>query len=204
MRTGIKSLLLSGALGGVWGLAVVISAYMFETFLPMSSLLFFPLLFAGAAPAAVIFSGQPVPLLRAVAVGAVSGFIYQLLSPALPLLASVLAGAALGGGLSRSSGKPGDLLESVLSTLKGMVIMPALIISGSIIAGVLSGITGFPLLHWFFWGFWAVLGVSFIPRGYRNRPELQEVPVRSSTLEGFTQEVREIKRDLAELNTHLK
>lgn len=201
MRIDIKSLILPGALGGIWGLTVVICTYTFERHLPMASLLFFPLLFAGAVPAAVIFSGKAVSPLRAVSVGIVSGCIYQLLSPLFPLLSSVLAGAALGGGLSRDTGKLGGILESVLSTLKGVVILPVLIISGSFIAAVLYGLTESPIVHWFFWGFWAVLGISFIPQAYSNGNVARYEVRTSNVLDEFTQDAKEIGRDLAELNS---
>jgi len=93
MKVDIKSILARGILGGIWGLTAVISTYTFEGWLPMSSLLFYPLIFAGAVPLAVLFAGKDVPLLRAVSVGVISGLIYQLLSPVFPLFASVLAGA---------------------------------------------------------------------------------------------------------------
>ena len=107
MKVDIFSLAARGILGGIWGLAAVISAYMFDAWLPMFSLLFYPLIFAGAVPLAVLYAGKDVPLLRAVSVGLISGLIYQLLSPVFPLFASVLAGASLGGGLSRNTEKPG-------------------------------------------------------------------------------------------------
>lgn len=204
MRLGLKSLILPGALGGVWGLSVVVFTYAFERLIPMASLLFYPLLFAGAVPAAVLFSERAVSPLRAVSVGIVSGCIYQLLSPLFPLLSSVLAGAALGGGLSQNTGKSGDILESVLSTLKGVAILPVLIISGSFIGGVLYGVTESPIVYWFFWGLWAAVGISFIPRARSKKSGPEYAPSDRDVLEEFTQEAREIRRDLAELNSSFK
>jgi hypothetical protein len=204
MKVEIKSLLARGILGGIWGLTAVISAYTFEGWLPMSSLLFYPLIFAGAVPLAVLFTGKGVPLLRAVSVGVISGLIYQLLSPVFPLFASVLAGASLGGGLSHNAGKPGGLLEVILTTLKGSVMVPMIILTGSFLGESLYKLTESPMAYWYFWGFWAALGISLIPRARSKKSGPEHAPRNRSVLDDFKEDARDIKRDLSELNCSIK
>ena len=69
MSLSITSLIIRGAAGAIWGLAAVVLAYMLGAWLPMFSLFFYPLIFAGAVPAAVLFSGRDVSAVRAVFVG---------------------------------------------------------------------------------------------------------------------------------------
>lgn len=202
MKVDIKSRLASGVLGGVWGLAAVMSAYMLEGWLPMFSLLFYPLIFAGAVPLAVLFSGKDVTVFRAVSVGVISGLIYQLLSPLLPLFASILAGASLGG-LSGNAEKPGGQLGLIISTLKGSVIVPVIILTGSFIGGSIYMLTESPVALWFFWGFWAVIGISFIPNSAYGEPERDCTGRRYSPLDEFKEDARDITRDLSELNSNL-
>ncbi len=203
MKVHIKPLLARGVLGGVWGLAAVLAAYMFDAWLPMFSLLFYPLIFAGAVPLAILFSGKNVPVHRAVSVGLISGLIYQLLSPIFPLIASVLAGASLGGGLTCNTEKPGELLGLLWNTLKGSVILPLVIITGSFIGGSLYILTESPLVHWFFWGLWAVIGFTFIPcNGVRDKDSFCE-PLRHRGIDEFKEDARDIARELSKLNNNL-
>ncbi len=203
MKLNIKSRLARGILGGIWGLAAAISAYMFDAWLPMFSLLFYPLIFAGAVPLAVLFNGKDVPVLRAVLVGLISGLIYQLLSPIFPLFASVLAGASLGGGLTRNAEKPGEMLGLVLNTIKGSVIVPLVVLTGSFIGGSLYMFTESPLVYWFFWGFWAVIGVTFILNSV-FRDQHHDCEIRGHcALDDFKEDARDITRELSELNSNI-
>lgn len=203
MKLNIKSRLARGITGGVWGLAAVMSSYMFDAWLPMFSILFYPLIFAGAVPLAVLFSGYEVPILRAVFVGIISGLVYQLLSPIFPLAASVLAGASIGGSLTRSSEKPGELLGLLVNTLKGSVIVPLIILTGSLIGGPIYVLTQSPLAYWFFWGFWAVIGFTFIP-GYGRREQDKSSDLKGHRgLDEFKENAKDISRELSELSSNI-
>lgn len=203
MKVDIFSLAARGILGGIWGLAAVMSAYMLDGWLPTFSFLFYPIIFAGAVPLAVLFAGKEVPILRAVSVGVISGLIYQLLSPVFPLFASVLAGASLGGGLSRSTETTGGLLELILNTLKGSVIVPLVVVTGSFIGGSLYLLTESPIVHWFFWGFWVTMGISFVIKTEYNLRDLEYSTGRHGALDEFKEDARDIARDLSELNSNL-
>ena len=202
MNVRIAALLIRGLVGGLWGLLAVIAAYMFYAWLPMFSLLFHPLIFAGAVPAAVLFSGKNVTAMRAVFIGLVSGLIYQLLSPISPLLASVLAGASLGGGLAENSDKPVAIPGLILRTLRGALILPLIILTGTIVSGPLYLITQAPLYHWLFWGTWVALGIRLIS-GPGNEGTKESNLTGNSTLRDFRSEAGKIVRELSELNFKL-
>lgn len=199
MKLDIFSLLIRGAVGGVWGLAAVILAYMSSAWLPAFTFLFYPFILAGAVPAAVLFSGKKVSVSRAIFVGFITGLIYGLVSPIFPLIASILAGASLGGGLSHGTEKPGESLELILSTLKGAVVLPLIILTGSIGSALLDVLTHAPLYHWLFWGAWATLCIRFITGPGKDEPEKTCLPGKSA-LDDFRTEAAGLTREISELN----
>ena len=203
MNLTMLSILIRGSVGGLWGLTAVVLAYVLEGWSPVLSALFYPLIFAGAVPAAVLFSGNKLPVMRVVFVGLVSGMIYGLLSPLFPLLAAILAGASLGGGLAQNSDKPGDSLALILSTLKGALVLPILILIGSIISGPLSIGAGAPPYQWLFWGFWSAVCVMLIRTKGENEADHELVTCRRSGLDDFCSEAKEISREISELNLKL-
>lgn len=203
MNLTMLSVLIRGSVGSLWGLAAVVLAYVVEGWLPVLSALFYPLIFAGAVPAAVLFSESSVPVLRAIFVGFVSGLIYALLSPLFPLIAAILAGASLGGGLARSSEEPGAFLALILNTLKGAVVLPVLILTGSIISGSIYILSQAPLYQWLFWGFWSSVGVMLISTRGKEATDREVARDRSSSLDEFGSEAKEITRELSELNLKL-
>ena len=203
MKSHILSLAARGLLGGIWGLATVILTYMFGSWAPMSSFLYYPLVFAGAALIALSFSGKGVSAPRTLLIGAVSGLVLQLVSPVFALFGAVLAGASLGGGLSQGTGT----FRLLLNTLKGAVILPVVVFTGYVVSGVISlFFSELPLVHWFFWGFWVVVGISFIPNGGYEGVESEYSDWQCGTPSGyeeFKEDAKDITRELCELKEKL-
>ncbi|MEW6144064.1 MAG: hypothetical protein AB1598_03490 [Thermodesulfobacteriota bacterium] len=203
MKAEIKSFIVPVLLSGVWGVIAFLGGYaVFNMFSPGRAF-FYPILLAGVVFASTFSkfeNGSVVSGSRAAVTGFASGFIYLLVSPLFPLLASILAGACLGGGLSAGSRRFGGFLDGVISTLKGMIILPLVIVSGEFLSVLALIYTNSVLLCCFIWGAWLGLGVCLIRfpvfgKGGK-RDELRMIP----GLEEFREESREIERDLREFN----
>lgn len=200
MKGNILILTGRGIAGAVWGAVAGFLAFMLAVWLPIIPLLYYPLLFAGAVPLALIYTGRRMSLLQAVFAGVVSGLIYLVLSPVFPLFASILAGASLGGGLSNNAESPGDVLNLILNTLKGAVILPIVILTGSIVSGLINDA---PLYQWLYWGFWTTVGITFIPGLCREVYKSVDENGITGALQGFRSEAKDISRELSELNNRI-
>ena len=203
MKGNILSLAVRGILGGIWALMSVILTYMFSAWVSVSSFLYYPLVFAGAALIAVSFSGKGVSAPRALSVGAVSGLVLQLVSPVFALFGAILAGASLGGGLSQGAG----VLRLLLNTLKGAVVLPVVVFTGYVVSGAISlFFSEMPLVHWFFWGFWVVVGISFIVKADNKDREYESQDWYCGTvseLDEFREEAKNITTEISELNSKI-
>jgi hypothetical protein len=203
MKDAIKSFIVPVLLSGVWGVIAFLGGYaVFNMFSP-SREFFYPILLAGVVFASTLSTftrGSGVSGSRAALTGFISGFIYLLVSPLFPLLASILAGACLGGGLSTGGRRFGGFLDGIISTLKGMIILPLVILSGEFLSVLVFIFTESVILGCFLWGAWLGLGVCLIRfpvfRREGGRDELRMIP----GLEEFRAESREIERDLREFN----
>jgi hypothetical protein len=203
MKSAIKSFAVPVLLSGVWGVITFLGGYaVFNLFSPGRAF-FYPILLAGvvfASTFSTFKSGSGVSGSRAAVAGFASGFIYLLVSPLFPLLASMLAGACLGGGLTAGRRRLGGLLDGIISALKGMIILPLVIFSGEFLSVLALIYTESVVLCCFLWGAWLGLGVCLIrfPVFGREggRDELRMIP----GLDEFREESREIERDLREFN----
>jgi hypothetical protein len=117
-----------------------------------------------------------------------------------PIFASILVGACLGGGLSPGGGRFGGLLNGIISTLKGMIIIPLVITSGEFLGAAIMIFLGSLLLAAVFWGAWLGMGVCLIRFPLIGRRRGDEDPRLISGLEEFRSESREIARYLGEFN----
>ena len=94
-------------------------------------------------------------------------------------------------------------MSLILNTLKGAVVLPIVILAGSIISGLLSIVTGAPFYHWLFWGFWFVMGARFISGWSSGNTNHESVRPEGSAAEDFRSEAKEIVREISELNLKL-
>ncbi|MCL4244011.1 MAG: hypothetical protein KJ002_02615 [Candidatus Dadabacteria bacterium] len=180
-------------LSGAWGVIVLMFYGFFSgTIIPYG--LYYPLLLSGAAAASGIFRG--VPLGRAAFVGFAAGFVYTLLSFTSPLLGAALAGACLGGGISRG-GKPGILLQA----LKGALLFPVFVISGVYIGSLAySG----PLPTVLLWASWLGLAVGVITTPFFKTGSPSGINDLDDRVRNFTAEASSIEVDLRELYERMR
>ena len=82
-----------------------------------------------------------------------AGFVYNLLSPIFPLLASISVGACIGAGLGRGSGKIFKLLDTLVRVMKGVLLFPIFIFSGNLVSQFGFSIFNSSYIVWFIWGF---------------------------------------------------
>lgn len=175
--------------------------YVFLSRVPIGYMFFYPIMMTGVVVAAALSGGSGVSHARAALTGFITGFIYLLVSPMFPLLASVLAGASLGGGLSEGRSRFGGLLDGAVSTLKGMIIFPIVIYSGEILGACVLIFLNSLFLSMVFWAAWLGLGVCIIRFPVTGRRGDSGNPRRVRGLDEFRDEASEIKRDLGELGT---
>ncbi len=197
MKTKTIRLLASILLSGFCGIAIhLIGAYILVRF-PITSLLFFPLLFGGVAGIISMTIKKRIPFGRALLVGFISGFVYQLLFLVFPFFASILAGASLGGGLIAGDGKLRDILDRLLSVLKGVFLFPFFIYSGGFISSFMN-LSGSDFLLSFFWGGWVGLAICLITIPIFNRENIDQDYQMLSEVDEFRSETQQILRDLAQ------
>jgi hypothetical protein len=199
MKSILASVLVTVLLGGAWG----VFTYFFNSILldkfPFATFLFYPLLLAGIAIITPIAFESRIPFKRSLFTGLISGFIYSLLSPAFPFLSSVLAGASLGGGLVDEEKSSPNILNRLLSTLKGIVLFPVFVYAGSFINDVFSS----NFFIWLFWGGWIGLGIFFIctPLFRTGEADSKEEYPEFSEVGEFKSEAQEILRELNDLES---
>lgn len=197
MKGRLKSVVVPSLLCGAWGVIIYLLSVTVLNGVPYRDALFYPLLLAGAVLSASIFSGAYVSFSRVVFLGLVSGFIYQAVSPVFPFLASVLTGAALGGGLWSGREGVGGFLDTAVTTLRGIVIFPLLVAAGGFVSSLFSQPDS--VAGWFFWGAWLGLGICLIPARLSGGKEIPNDAGRYSGLDEFKSEAGDINRELREL-----
>ena len=200
MKATIKSFIVPVLLSGAWGGITFLLGYALLNDLPMGYAFFYPILLAGVVLASALTGGHGVSGARAVLTGFISGFIYLLVSPMFPLFGSVLAGASLGGGLSQGGGRLGGFLGGIISTLKGMIILPLVILSGEFLGVLILVSLDSVVLSCIFWGAWLGMGVCLIRFPLFGKKRGDGDHRLLSGLEEFRSESREIARDLGEFN----
>jgi hypothetical protein len=168
---------------------------------PLMSLLFHPILFMGITLVIAVTLESAIPFSRALAVGFISGFIYQIISPIFPLLSSILAGASLGGGLMIDEGKLGDAFNRVLSIVKGVLILPTFIYIGSLVADFTGSIFDSGFVLWFFWGAWIGLGICLISTSIFQTGDTDQDFQTRSDVDEFKSETQQILSELSQLNS---
>ena len=202
MKNKLRSGLITVLLGGAWGAF----AYFFNSVLlarfPFATLLFFPLLLGGITVIIAVAFETRIPFQSALFTGLISGFIYSLLSPLFPLLSSVLAGASLGGGLITEDGCLKNIFNRLFSTLKGIVLFPVFVYTGSSINEVFSSNS----FIWLFWGGWIGLGIFLICMPLLGTVEVdsKEEYAEFSEVGEFKSEAQEILRELNDLESRVK
>ncbi len=201
MRHKLQSLLIPALLGGAWGIFTYLVGTFILTLLPLASSLFYPVLFGGITVITTVTVKSKIPFERALIVGVISGFIYQILSPIFPVLSSVLVGASLGGGMVADGGKLGDIFDRLISILKGVFLFPVIIYSGGLITGLISGIFDLNFLPWFFWGGWLVLAFCLICKPILKIKNAGEDLQTFSELDEFRSEAHEILREMNQLES---
>jgi len=198
MKALIKSFTVPVVLSGAWGAATFVLGFLLLSNVPMGYVFFYPMMMVGVAVIVSISGGSGVSHARAALTGLATGFIYLLVSPMFPTLASVLAGASLGGGLSARSGRFGGLLSGAVSTLKGMIIFPLVIYSGEILGAWVFILLNSVFLSMMFWGAWLGLGVCMI-RFPESGKRVSGNKRDTEGMDEFREEAGEIKRELQDL-----
>ncbi len=201
MKALLKSFIVPVSLSGAWGAAAYVLGYLFLSNVPIGYMFFYPLIMTGAAVAVAASGRLGVSHARAALTGFLTGFIYLLVSPRFPTLASVLAGASLGGGLSAGEGRTAGLLSGIISTLKGMIIFPLVIYSGELLGTCVLIFLNSVFLCMVFWGAWLGLGICLIRFPVRGWKDVSRKPLPAEGLDEFRDEAGEIKRDLGELDS---
>lgn len=201
MKSLLRSFIVPVSLSGGWGVMTYLLGYIFLSRVPIGYMFFYPIIMTGVVVVAAVSGGSRVSHARAALTGFITGFIYLLVSPMFPLLASVLAGASLGGGLSEGRGRFGGLLDGAVSTLKGMIIFPIVIYTGEILGACVYIFLNSMFLGMVFWAVWLGLGVCIIRFPVTGRRGDSGNPRRVRGLDEFRDEASEIKRDLGELGT---
>jgi len=184
-------------LSGLWGTAVYLLTLTQLYELPFAGLLFYPVLITGPVLITSACKRRCGSYMNAALAGLVSGLIYQLVSPFFPLLASVLAGASLGGALSREGS---GFFTTALSALKGIVIFTVLIALGGPVSRMALYFTGRLAVYWLFWGALIGAGSLFLVPSEDNA-ERKECGFTDGNIayEDLRAETRDIMRELDEL-----
>jgi hypothetical protein len=201
MNNKIKSILISLILCGFWGTFIYLFGAFIFTKSPMASFLFYPVFFGGITSIVSMAIDLRIPFRRALVVGLLSGFIYQVLSPIFSFLSSMLAGVSLGGGLITDESRWGDFFNRIFSTIKGVFVLPFFIYTGGLITGISGGIFDSHLFLWFFWGGWIGLGVCLITTPIVSIDDTEEDCKTLSELDEFKSEVRQILSELNQLDS---
>jgi hypothetical protein len=201
MKALLKSFIVPVLFSGAWGVMTYLLGDILLSRVPIGYMFFYPIIMTGVVVAAAISGGSGVPYARAALTGFITGFIYLLVSPMFPTLASVLAGASLGGGLSEGRGRFGGLLDGAVSTLKGMIIFPLVIYSGELLGACIFIFLNSLFLGIVFWAAWLGLGVCLIRFPVTGRRGIRGNPRSVRGLDEFRDEASEIKRDLGELGS---
>jgi hypothetical protein len=196
MKRRAKRFAVPVLLSGLWGAAVYLLTLTPLYELSFTGLLFYPVLITGPVLITSACSRRGGSYITAATAGLVSGLIYQLVSPLLPLLASVLAGAYLGGALSR---KGGGFFTTALSALKGIFFF-IIVALGGIISRTAFYLTGSLSVYWLLRGALTGTGVMFLVPPEENEEQMQRVFTHSNIpYQEFRAEAGDIKRDLDEL-----
>ncbi|MGH7900725.1 MAG: hypothetical protein ACRENZ_03210 [Thermodesulfobacteriota bacterium] len=199
METRLKSLLTTLLLGGIWGVFTYCIGSFVLFRLPLTSFLFYPFLFGGIVVVIAFTIESKIQFTRDLVVGLISGFIYQILSPTLPLLSSVLVGASLGGGLAHDEGTVKDIFGRLFSILKGIIFFPVIIYVGGILVSLTSSITDSYLIFWFSWGILLSLTISFIYSPLLSSENSDNDFQTLSDLDEFKTEAQNILTELNQL-----
>ena len=201
MKNKLKPLLTPVLLGGIWGVLTYLVGSLVLFRLPFTSFLFYPFLFGGIVVIVAFKIESKIQFTRALVVGLTSGFIYQILSPTLPFLTSVLVGASLGGGLAHDEGTFKDLLSRLFPILKGIILFPIIICVGGLFAGSSGNIFGSQFVIWFFWGAFLSLAIFFIYKPLLNPEYYNDDLQTPSEIDEFKSETSKILRDLNHLRS---
>jgi hypothetical protein len=197
MKRRTKRFAVPVLLSGLWGAAVYLLTLTQLYELTFTGLLFYPVLITGPVLIASACKRRGGSYMTSALAGLVSGLIYQLVSPLFPFLASVLAGASLGGALSREGG---GFFTTALSALIGIVVFTVLIALGGIISRTALYLTGSLAAYWLLWGALIGTGVMFlVPSKGNEEGKERGFTHNNIPYEELKAETRDIKRELDEL-----
>lgn len=199
MKNKLKSLLIPVLLGGIWGVFTYCIGSLVLFRLPFTSFLFYPFLFGGIVVINAFTIESKIQFSRALIIGLICGFIYQILSPTLPLLSSVLVGASLGGGLAHDEGTVKDIFSRLFLILKGIILFPVIIYVGGMLVSLTSSITDSYLIFWFSWGLLLSLAISFIYSPLLSSENSDNDFQTYSDLDEFKTEAQKILTELNQL-----
>lgn len=154
-----------------------------------------PLLFGLTTAAAVSVTHRGPRVWTPLMAGALSGGVYALLSPALPLAAAVLSGACIGGGAAAIDRR--GLVRRVLYALRGSIVLPVFIFAGS----ALAQHAGMPVTM-AYWGF--VLGAAVAVLSPAPSPGAgAPVPRHDSSVREFCGEAAALNEELDALEREI-
>lgn len=199
MRNKVVYILLIGIAGGFWGVAVNSVHSVALGKVPFAYLIFFPILFGGLSGIFSVISRIGTSTERALAVGSLAGFLYALLSPIFPFIASILAGACLGAGLGRYSADNADLFYRVTGLVKGIIIFPVVILSGNLVSKFLFGILNSDFIVCFIWGFLLLSAIYLTCAPFTDSYKSRAYRETYGCLDQFKSETREILNELSQL-----
>lgn len=197
MRSFLLDILYSAILGGIAGLALFTACGLLFRSYDIAEYLFFPVLLASVAWAASVRADNRIPAPRLWAVSMVSGGIYWLLMPFLPLLSAILSGISLGGGLA---GSRAGWLGRAVSVIKGALLFPLAIIAGNVLSGAAFTLTGSLYAYWFAWG--AALGTGLLTIECSFPASTERESLNSSV--GYDVLLEDFKRELGEINGDIR
>ncbi|MBI2487797.1 MAG: hypothetical protein HYW01_12815 [Deltaproteobacteria bacterium] len=201
MKNKIIPLLTPVLLSGFWGIFTYLLGAFILTQFPLTSLLYYPILFGGITLIIAITLESEIPFSRALIVGLISGFIYQILSPIFPFLSSILAGVSLGGGLIVDEGKLGDVFNRLFSILKGIFLFPVFVYTGGLVAGITNSIFDSDFFLWLFWGAWIGLGICLISIPIFKTDDTEQDFQTLSEVDEFKSEAQQILSELNQLDS---
>jgi hypothetical protein len=196
MKNRPTSFLVTMMIGGLWGIIIYLFSSLILSNVPFVSSLFFPVLFGGMAGIFSISVRTGVSVERAIIVGLLAGFIYSLLSPIFPLHASILVGACIGAGLGRDSGNISKLLNTLVRVMKGVLLLPILILFGNLISQFVFSIFKSDTIVWFIWGFLLFFAIYVICAPFLDSFRSEEDRDIYLMLDEFKRESQRIMKEI--------
>ena len=199
MKNRQRAFLFPMMIGGLWSIIIYLVSALILSDVSFASSIFFPVLFGGIAGIFSIGVRTGMSLERVIIVGLLAGFIYYLLSPIFPLLASILVGAWMGAGIGRNSAKIFTLPDTLVRLMKGILLFPILIFFGDLVSRFVFSIINSSAIVWFIWGFLLFIAIYLTCAPFSDRFRSEEDRDIYLMLDEFKRESRGILKEMRQL-----